>query len=207
MRVWLETVDHHPGPERAFFGLITFSFPSSAWFFERDRCGLRNCWVVIQRGSILESSAIFFRRKPGTVWQMHQVFGQFSFLSEAEVFFAFGRSILLRLHYQHTQVAAVYCERDAVPTAQPNFNSPFSCFPIILFYDAAWICEAKADRHRIKKINGSRAHQWNSAPTINPKLRNLDTSFARGVKESPWRHGHWSKKPWPHSYSNPTQEI
>jgi hypothetical protein len=23
------------------------------------------------------------------------------------------------------------------PTAQPNFNSPFSCFPIILFYDAA----------------------------------------------------------------------
>ena len=128
MRVRLETVDHHPVPERVFFGLITFSFPSFAWFFERDRCGLRNCWVVIQRGLILESSAIFFRRKPGTVWQMHQVFGQFSFLSEAEVFFAFGRSILLRLHYQHTQVAAVYCERDAPTHSTTQLQFTFFLF-------------------------------------------------------------------------------
>jgi hypothetical protein len=46
-----------------------------------------------------------------------------------------------------------------------------------------------------KRLMAAGPRQWSSAPTVNPKLRNLDTSFARGVKESPWRHGHWSKKP------------
>jgi hypothetical protein len=64
---------------------------------------------------------------------MHQVFGQFSFLSEAEVFFAFGRSILIRLHYQHTQVAAVYFKRDAPIHSTTQLQLTFSCF----FYDAA----------------------------------------------------------------------
>jgi hypothetical protein len=64
-------------------------------------------------------------------------FGQFSFLSVSEVFFAFGRSILLRLHCQHTKVAAVYCERDAPTHSTTQLQLIFSYFPIILFYDAA----------------------------------------------------------------------
>jgi hypothetical protein len=61
-----------------------------------------------------------------------------SFLSEAEVFFAFGRSILLRLHIISTpKWRQSTASETPPPTAQPSFNSPFSCFLIILFYDAA----------------------------------------------------------------------